>query len=438
MDAAVWMFPALMTLVFLGVPVAYALMSTAFVFGLMRFGEVAVVVFLHKVDEMSGVAVLAAVPLFIYMGAMLERSGTADKLFEAIHMWTRRLPGGLGVGTIVLCMIFAACSGVIGATETVVGLLATPVMLRHGYDKALISGVITAGGSLGAIIPPSVIVIILAAIAELSLGDMFVGMFIPGVIMGLLYIAYVIVRCALDPKSAPRPPDPGFDLPVMEKLRFSATALFPPLALIALVLGSIMFGIAVPTEAAAIGAVGTTVMTMAYGKFSWGVMKEAMIRTIAVTAMILTIVIGATMFASVFLASGGLRMIQDGLAATSLGPWGMIFLLLGFVFVAGFVLDALSIILIIVPIGYPLVAQAGFDPIWFSVLFLVVMQTSYLSPPMAGAIFYFRAIAPPEITLGHMYRGVVPFILLDLVVLGMVLAFPQLVLWLPAKLLGVD
>tara|TARA_B100001123_G_scaffold380952_1_gene450967 strand:+ start:2124 stop:3434 length:1311 start_codon:yes stop_codon:yes gene_type:complete len=436
MDIVTWMFPVLLTLIFLGVPIAFALMSTAFAFGLIRFGENAFFVFMHKIDDITGASILAAVPLFVFMGAMLEKSGTAERLFEAIHLWTQRLPGGLAVGTIAMCVIFAACSGVIGATETVVGLLATPVMLKHGYDKALISGTITAGGSLGAIIPPSVVVIILAAVSEMSLGDMFIGMFIPGLLMAFLYVIYIILRCSFDPMAGPKIPHPDNDLALSVKLKMTGTALFPPLALIVVVLGSIMIGVAVPTEAAAVGAIGTIVMTIFYGRFNLGVMIDAMVKTLSVTAMILTIVVGGTMFASVFLSSGGFDAVRSVLEFWDLGRWGTLILILALVFLAGFVLDGLSIILIIVPIGFPIIQAFGFDPIWFAVLFLVVKQTSYLTPPMAGAIFYFRAIAPPQITLGHMYKGVIPFIVLDLVVLALVMIFPDLALWLPKKILG--
>ena len=435
-DIVTWMFPVLLTLIFLGVPIAFALMSTAFLFGIFRFGENLFFVFLHKIDDITGASILAAVPLFVFMGAMLEKSGTAEKLFEAIHLWTHRLPGGLAVGTILMCVIFAACSGVIGATETVVGLLATPVMLRHGYDKALISGTITAGGSLGAIIPPSVVVIILAAVSEMSLGDMFIGMFIPGLLMAGLYILYIIIICTLKPEAGPKIPHSDISLSFHDKLKLTAKALLPPLILIIAVLGSIMIGVAVPTEAAAVGAIGTIVMTVCYKTFTLSVMFDAMIKTLSVTAMILTIVVGGTMFASVFLSSGGFDAVRGVLEFWDLGKWGTLILILTLVFFAGFVLDGLSIILIIVPIGFPIIQNFGFDPIWFAVLFLVVKQTSYLTPPMAGAIFYFRAIAPPQISLMHMYKGVVPFIILDLIVLVLVMIFPSLALWLPEKILG--
>ena len=296
------MFPVLLTLIFLGVPIAFALMSTAFIFGIIRFGENTFFVFMHKVDDITGASILAAVPLFIFMGNMLEKSGTAERLFEAIHLWTQRLPGGLAVGTIAMCVIFAACSGVIGATETVVGLLATPVMLKHGYDKGLISGTVTAGGSLGAIIPPSVVVIILAAVSEMSLGDMFIGMFIPGLLMAFLYVIYIIIRCYLDPSAGPRIPSANNIMTFRAKLKLTGVALLPPLILIVSVLGSIMMGIAVPTEAAAVGAIGTVILTIVYRTFTIAIMMEAMVKTIEVTAMILIIVVGGTMFASVFLS----------------------------------------------------------------------------------------------------------------------------------------
>ena len=278
--------------------------------------------------------------------------------------------------------------------------------------------------------------IILAAVSEMSLGDMFIGMFIPGLLMAGLYILYIIITCTVNPKTGPKIPHPDHNLSLSGKLKMTGTALLPPLILIIVVLGSIMIGVAVPTEAAAVGAIGTILMTVFYKTFTLSVMFDAMIKTLSVTAMILTIVVGGTMFASVFLSSGGFDAVRGILEFWNLGKWGTLILILALVFLAGFVLDGLSIILIIVPIGFPIIQGFGFDPIWFAVLFLVVKQTSYLTPPMAGAIFYFRAIAPPQITLMHMYRGVVPFIFLDLIVLALVMIFPGLALWLPEKILG--
>jgi len=437
-DLALWMFPVLLSAILIGVPVAFALMSVALVFGIVRFGDAVVVMFAQRAEEVSSSHILAAVPLFIFMGAMLERSGIAEGMFETIHRWTHHLPGGLAVGTIVICVMFAASSGVVGATETVVGMLAVPVMMRHGYDKGLISGTICAGGSLGSIIPPSVLVVILATIADLGIGELFTAMLFPGLILAGLYILYIMAYCTFRPAAAPRTAYVKDNTPLLLSLWRTALILLPPLGLIAVVLGSIIFAIAVPTEAAAVGAIGALLLTVAYGRFSYAVLKEAMLTTLSITAMVLTIVVGGLMFLGVFAGSGGLLALQELLAQADLGRWGTLALILFITFIAGFVLDLISIMLILVPLAMPIVANLGFDPIWFSITLLLMMQTSLLTPPMAGAIFYFRAIAPPEITLRDMYRGVVPFIVLHFVVLALVITFPSLALWLPSRLLGFD
>lgn len=435
-SVGIWMFPALMLCIFIGFPVAWSLMGIAVIFGYMRFGNALVYQLVAKVDDVASYYVLAAVPLFIFMGAMLERAGIAERLFEAIHLWTRRLPGGLAVGTVLLCVIFAAASGVIGATESVVGLLAIPVMLKYAYNKGLISGTICAGGSLGTIIPPSVVVVILGPVADVSVGDLFVGMLIPGLILAGLYIVYIMIRCTIRPLDGPRLPPDENDPSIGRKLWITATALIPPLILIFSVLGTIMLGLATPTEAAAMGAIGTLVLTIVYGNFRVSIVNEAFLKTIRITAMILMILLGGTMFSGVFVASGGLSAVQNLIDSSNLPPWGVLVLLLALAFVAGFVLDLISIILIIIPIAMPIMLSLGFNDVWFCILFLIVIQTSYLTPPMAPAIFYLRGISPPEIKLGDMYRGVLPFIGLEIIALGLVMAFPALALWLPDVLLN--
>ena len=387
-----------------------------------------------KVDDVASYYVLAAVPLFIFMGTMLERAGIAEKLFEAIHLWTRRLPGGLAVGTVLLCVVFAAASGVEGATESVVGLLAIPVMLRYAYDKGLISGTICAGGSLGTIIPPSVVVVILGPVADVSVGDLFVGMLIPGLMLAGLYIVYIIVRCMIRPQDGPSLPPDENDPPFIQKLIITATALVPPLILIFAVLGTIMLGWATPTEAAAMGAIGTVLMTIFYGSFNLGIMQEAFFKTLQITAMILTILLGGVMFAGVFVALGGISAVQNLLEAAQLGPWATMLILMLIAFIAGFVLDLISIILIIIPVSVAVLRAMGVDDVWFCIMFLVVIQTSYLTPPMAPAIFYLRGISPPEIRLVDMYKGVLPFIALEFICLGLIMAFPDLALKLPELL----
>ena len=437
-DLAAWMFPVLLLLIFIGVPVAFSLMAVAFVFGLIQFGDAAVVMFAHRVEEVSGSHILAALPLFVFMGAMLQRSGIAEGLFETIHSWTHRLPGGVAVGAIVLCILFAMSSGVVGATETVVGMLAVPAMLKHGYDKGLISGTICAGGSLGSIIPPSVLVVILATIADLGIGELFAAMLFPGLILAGLYIVYIMAYCTLRPDAVQSTETVIDDRPLGERLVHTAIVLLPPVALIVAVLGSIIFAIAVPTEAAAVGAIGSVLMAYGYGRLSYSVMKESILTTLSITAMVLTIVVGGLMFAGVFAAAGGLIALQNLLEQSQLGAWGTLTVILLVTFVAGFVLDLISIMLILVPLSMPIIKSFGFDPLWYCIALLIMMQTSMLTPPMAGAIFYFRAIAPPEITLRDMYRGVVPFIALHFVVLALLIAFPSLALWLPKVLLGVN
>jgi tripartite ATP-independent transporter DctM subunit len=434
--ASLLMFPALLFALFIGFPVAFSMIAVAFGFGYWAFGPSIIFQFIQKIDAMASNFVLAAVPLFIFMGAMLERAGIAERLFEAIHLWTRRLPGGLAIGTVLMCVVFAASSGVIGATETVVGLLTIPVMLRYKYDKALISGVICAGGSLGTIIPPSIVVVLLGPVANVSIGDLMFGMLIPGLLLALLYIVYILGLCIVRPEAGPRIPASPDDPSFLEKCRISAIALWPPMLLIAAVLGSIMFGIAAPTEAAALGALGALLLSVIYGDFSVRVLHESLLKTLKVTVMILTILMAGNMFAGVFIASGGVQTTERLIAAANLGPWLTLGLFLFICFLAGFVLDWISILLIFIPVFMPIVNSMGFDPVWFCVLFLIIIQTSYLSPPMAPAIFYLRGIAPPEITIHHMFLGVVPFITIQLICLLIVAAFPQLVLWLPSVLLG--
>lgn len=433
---ALAMFPALLLALFLGFPVAFSMMGIALFFGLVTFGDAVIFQFVQKVDAVASNFVLAAVPLFIFMGAMLERSGIAERLFEAIHLWTRRLPGGLAVGTILMCVVFAASSGVIGATETVVGMLAIPVMLKYAYDKGLISGTICAGGSLGTIIPPSIVVVVLGPVADVSVGDLFVGMVFPGLIMAGLYIAYILGRCLISPDFGPSLPRAADDPTFWEKTRITVIALWPPVAMIIAVLGSIMFGLAAPTEAAALGALGSMLLAIAYGRFSLSVLNEAVLKTLRVTCMILWIILGGNMFAGVFIASGGVVLTEQLITQAALPPAVTLGLFLLVCFITGFFLDWISVLLIFIPVFIPIVKSLGFDPVWFCILFLIVVQTSYLTPPMAPAIFYLRGISPPEITLRHMFRGVIPFVVLQIFCLAVVAAFPQLVLWLPDQLLG--
>ncbi|MEX0343280.1 MAG: TRAP transporter large permease subunit [Rhizobiaceae bacterium] len=430
------MFPVLMLAIFIGIPVGFSLMGVGLLFGLIRFGDSFVHQMVSKVDTITSYYVLAAVPLFVFMGTMLEKAGIADGLFKAIHSWTYRLPGSIAITTVILCVIFAAASGVSGATEAVVGFLAIPIMLKHAYDKGLISGTICAGGSLGTVIPPSIVVILLGPIADVPVGNLLIGMIVPGLMLAIFYMLYIVVRCTLRPQDGPASPPEDGPQTAGERLKLTLTSLVPPGILIFSVLGTIILGWATPTEAAAVGAFGTIVLTIAYGSFSLSMMNGALIKTLQITAMVLFILLGGTIFSGVFIALGGISAVSDLISALSMPPFMTLMAFLFLAFLAGFILDMISIMLIIVPIAISVIRALGFDDIWFCIVFLLVIQTSYLTPPMAPAIFYLRGIAPPEIKLNDMYRGVVPFIGIQLVTIALVMYFPELAVWLPDLAFG--
>jgi tripartite ATP-independent transporter DctM subunit len=281
-----------------------------------------------------------------------------------------------------------------------------------------------------------VVVVVLGPVADVSVGDLFVGMIFPGLIMATMYVVYILGRCTLDPKAGPRLPRTADEPPLMVKIRITSQAMVPPVLMIFAVLGSIMMGWAAPTEAAGLGAFGAIVLTIVYGRFSFRILQETVIKTLKITCMIMVILLCGNMFAGVFIASGGVALTQQLISSADLGPWLTLAAFLLVCFIAGFFLDWISVLLIFIPVFIPLVREFGFDPVWFCVMFLVVIQTSYLTPPMAPAIFYLRGISPPEITLRDMFRGVTPFIVLQIVTLIIIATFPDTVLWLPAKVLG--
>jgi tripartite ATP-independent transporter DctM subunit len=315
-------------------------------------------------------------------------------------------------------------------------MLTIPIMLRYKYDKALISGSICAGGSLGTIIPPSVVAVVMGPMANVSVGDLFYGMAFPGLLMAGLYLLYIVGVCLVYPGKGPRiprePDEPRFG----RKLWITSRNLVPPMFMIFAVLGSILLGLASPTEAAAIGALASLLLTMLYGRFSFAGLYEALIKTLKITAMIMTVLLAGTLFTGVFIGGGGITTASTLITMAELSPWMLLGMMMFVIFLAGFFLDWISIVLIFVPLFTPLVVAAGFDPVWFLVLFLIMIQTSYLTPPMAPAVFYLRAVAPEEITIRDMYRGVVPFIALQCLTLVIVMMFPALVTWLPSQLLG--
>jgi tripartite ATP-independent transporter DctM subunit len=430
------MFPALFALVFAGLPVSLSLVIIAVAFGVFAFGDLIFLQLYGAILTTASNFTLASIPLFVLMGAVLERTGIALRLFSALQLWFGRMPGGLAIVTISMCAIFAAASGVVGAVEIVVGMMAIPAMQRYRYNMSLGAGTICAGGSLGTIIPPSIVVVIYASIAQLSIGQLFAAIIIPGLLMVVFFLFYVVVRCMLRPSDGPPVSHEEIDIALGQKLLITAKALVPPLALIAAVLGSLLSGAASPTEAAAVGALGTLILAGFLGELKISMLRAAFAVTVRISCMIMLIVVGGTMFTSIFAVTGGGALVRGVVEGLGLGPVGVVSVFLAIVFVAGFVLDWISIVLICVPIFTPLIKALGVDPIWFAVLVMIVVQTSYLTPPMAPSIFYLKSIAPPSITYSHMYWGVIPFVVAQLAVLLVVALIPAAATYLPSILVG--
>jgi len=379
--------------------------------------------------------ILSAIPMFVLMGALLERSGIAARLFQTMQLWLGRLPGGLAVATLAMAAVFAASAGVVGAVEIMVGLMAIPAMQKYRYHNALVAGTVCAGGSLGTMIPPSVIAVMYASLAQISIGEVLAATVLPGLLMIGLFLAYVMLRCWLRPQDGP-PMQEDAALPLADKLRLTLTSFTPAVLLIVAVLGSLLAGIASPTEAAALGALGALLLCIAYGQFCFAMLREALLLTVRISAMILLIVAAGTMFMGVFAANGGARLIQRTITDWQLGVPATLALLLFIVFVLGFVLDWTANVLICVPLFTPMVRVLGVDPVWFATLVIIVIQTSYLTPPMASSIFYLKSIAPSDMTYGQMCRGVLPFIAMQLLTLALVICVPALATWLPGRIVG--
>ena len=429
------MFPIMIVSVFAGFPVAFCLMGIALFFGVFGFGMSLPPMLIRRVYGMADNYVLAAVPLFVFMGTMLERSGIAKRLFEAISIWTGRLRGGLAISTILMCTIIAACTGIIGASEVMVGVMAIPAMLKRKYDHSLICGTICAGGALGTLIPPSVVTVVYGPAAGISVGRLLISTIFPGILLSIIYIIYISIRSNLNPVFAPPVPEEETRIPLREKLKITATGMLPSLALIFSVMGSIVLGLSPPTEAAALGAFGSIILTVAYKNFNLQALRETVMQTLKITSMMMTILVGGSIFSGVFLGMGGGDATEKLLSALNLGPRGVLVLFLSIIYLAGFILDWASILLVFVPIFSPIVAKLGFDPIWFGTLFIMMIQTSYLTPPMAPAIFYLKGIAPPEITTEEIFRGIVAYMLLQLIGIAIVVLFPPIALWLPERLI---
>lgn len=434
-----WMFLALTILLMAGFPVTFTLLGTALCFGLIGFGWNFFNLLPLRIWGVITNVTLIAVPLFVFMGVMLERSGLAEDLLDTMGLLFGRLRGGLAISVVVVGALLGASTGIVGATVVTMGLLAVPTMLRRGYQKELATGTVSASGTLGQIIPPSIVLVLIGDIVGVSVGDLFIGAVLPGLVLVGLYTLYILIVAYFRPELAP--PIPKEELDTISRKQLAARvgkALIPPVFLMVAVLGSIFAGIASPTEAAAVGAVGSTLLTVANRKFKMEILQAVMLTTVRLTCMVFIILCGAAAFGLVFRGLGGDGLVRDflGSLAHQYSHGAVLAIVMGLIFVIGFFLDFIEITFIHVPVLAPIMIDFGYDPVWFCILIAVNLQTSFMTPPFGFSLFYLKAVTPPEISTGHIYRGIVPFVLFQLIGLLIVVFFPKLATWLPDLVFG--
>ncbi|MEZ5670175.1 MAG: TRAP transporter large permease subunit [Alphaproteobacteria bacterium] len=442
------MFLALGFLLFTGYPVAMMVAGVGVYFGLIgwAFGVFRPAHYEALANRIwGGIAenpVLVAIPMFIFMGTMLEKSGVARDLLNTLNILLRRVPGGLALAVSLLGTIMAATTGIIGASVVMLTLLALPVMMQSGYSNRLSTGIIAASGTLGILIPPSIMLVIMADLLSITVGNLFVAAIVPGLLLAAVYLVYIVVLAMVRPKVAPRlPADVGPDTN-RDLFLLVLRSFIPPVFLIVLVLGSIFGGWATPTEASGVGAAGAVLLALFNRKLKWRTLCEVVQRSALTNAMLFFIFVGATAFSYIFRRLGGEQLVIDLIEYLAFGPWGLLFVLMLIVFLLGFFFDWIEITLIVLPVFTPIIAHldlghhvdspmANAVTYWFAILIAVNLQTSFLTPPFGFALFYMRGVAPPQVSLKDIYLGIIPFVLLQLLVLAAVILFPGLALWLP-------
>jgi tripartite ATP-independent transporter DctM subunit len=432
---AILMMGGLLFGLFLGHPLAFVFGGLAMLFGYLIMGPSIFPLFVNRTIGLTDNFILVAIPMFILMANLLNNSGVAEKLFESLLYLMGPLRGGLAIAVIIVCTLFAACTGVIAASIVSMGLLGLPVMLKHGYDKELSCGTICAGGSLGILIPPSIMLVVMADWTGLSVGKLFVGAVIPGLLLSFLYIAYVLFVCMIKPElGPPLAKTERNKVSTNELIKMTLVSVIPPVILILGVLGSIFTGVATATEASAVGAFLALIMTMAYGRFSWAMLKEVTLSTAKTVAMVMMILVGATCFTGVFMASGGGPAVSNFILELGLGKWGTFLAMHLIIFILGMFIDWIGIVYLTFPIFIPIAKQLGFNELWFVVITAVNLQSSFLTPPFGYALFFMKAIAAKDLTTAQIYRSVVPFIIIILIALLVCVLFPELVT-APAELI---
>jgi len=434
----IFMFVGLFIGVLLGFPVAFTMIGISLIAGYLSIGGLVLAFSGNAINTVIGEFAFVAVPMFVFMGCILERTGLAKNSFEVLSQWLRKVRGGLGISSVILCMMFAACIGILGASVTTVGILALGPMIKKGYDKGFATGIVAAGGSLGILLPPSIVLILFAVIAAVSMMRLFVAAVVPGIILGILYAIYAGVIGYLKKGVVPEISLEDDDMPVKYNLTQSLSAFLPFVILIFLVLGALVFGIAAPTEVAAFGGLGSIAVAFAYKKCNLEILKGAMIQSIGVTAMVMLVAAAAMMFTSVFFIIGGRQVVMNFIEFLGLGGNGIFFLFIIIIFVMGLCVDWIGVSMVMVPIFIPLLISHGFDPIHVSVVVLVLLQTSFLTPPFAQSILYALSVVPEDIEIktAEAYKGAVPFICIQLFVAIICILFPSVVTFLPNMMLG--
>jgi len=428
------MFGSFFLLLLLGVPLAWTTAVVGVIFGYLMWGPNSLNLIVLRVYDVMVSFSLIAIPLFVFMGNMLQQSGIADDLFQAIHVWLGRIKGGLAAATIILCTILAAMIGTVGADVTITGLIALPFMLRQGYDRKMALGAIAAGGALGVLIPPSIMFIIYGVTTGQSIGKLFMGGVGPGLLFGALYIGYILIKCHLNPEAGPAASDEETGVSLREKMLLLKSLVLPVL-LIASVMGAIFGGVATPGEASGVGALGAMVCAAVRGKLTWPNLRESLYATMKTVGLIMWIVFGAMAFIATYTLAGGSDFVSETLPILPLGPWGVLILIQLILLLLGMVLDIIGITVLLAPMFVPVIRELGFDPIWFGVLFNLNLQIAYLSPPFGYSMFYLKAVAPPDVTMTELYGSVWPYLMLQIAGMILCMVFPAIITWLPGVMI---
>ncbi len=417
--------------IFVGFPISFTLIFLGFVFGYIGFGDVVFYLMTYQFAQVMLEQTLAAVPLFVFMGILMERAGLMERLFDAVQLMLSRVRGALFVAVLFVATIFAAATGIVGASVTILGIMAAKTMRRSNYDVRLASGTITAGGTLGILIPPSIMLVVMGPIIEVPVTDLFAAAILPGLLLAGLYTAYALIRCYLNPALGPVLPPEERAKSMVVVIKEFLLGLVPPAALVFSALGSILFGLATPTEGAGMGAFGALLLTLAYRRLTWAGLREALIRTLEISTLILFLVAASNFFGAVFSRLGTPTMLTEYLLQLDLPPMAILFIIMALIFVLGWPLEWVPIVLIIVPILLPLIVELKFDLTWFGILVAVNLQTAWLSPPVALSAYFLKGVVP-EWDLRDIYAGMLQFMVIQLVGLVLIIYFPQIALWLPS------